>query len=106
MGQGAERVRSIKKKNVPNEGKNAFIYKIENPFSGRGGSWPDEKDILNSDPYKQKYSYDDELIIQIHKIIAKCPENADINGKTLSTICIYFSPKHSIRYIALYKADV
>ena len=108
MSQGRTRERTIVEK-IKTEGKDkVVILEIDNPYSGRDtatpSKWPNEKEILNADLYKTKYKYNDEIIIQIHKIKAKYDKNPDIHGKELSTICIYFPPSLSKNYIHLNKS--
>ena len=112
MGQGRLRERQIVETLVEEERDKVVVLKIDNPFSGRDSAkpskWPDEKEILNFDScrYKLDYDYNNELIIQIHKIKAKYPKNSEIHGREFSTICIYFPPILSKNYIALNKKDV
>ena len=108
MSQGRVRERTIIEK-IKTEGKEkVVILEVQNPYSGRDSAktskWPDEKEILNADLYKTKYKYNNEIIIQIHKIKAKHEKNPDIHGKELSTICIYFPPSLSKNYIHLNKS--
>jgi len=106
MSQGATRLRAIKVRSIKNKKGTELVYTIGNPFSGKDPNnkppkWPDEKDLINNDKYKEIYNYDDELIIQFHKIKANCKENKSIDGKELITIAIYFPPKLAKSYIGL-----
>ena len=107
MSQGSTRTRSIGARKINNKNGIEIIYKITNPFSGRDTKtppkFPDEKDLINKDKYRGIFGYNNEIIIQIHTIEAKCPENKLINGKELVTISIYFPPELAKRYVALNK---
>jgi len=108
MSQGSTRMRAIKTKTIKNKKGSELVHIIENPFSGKDPKnnppkWPNERDLINNDKYKSIYNYNDELIIQFHKIKANCKTDKLIDGKELMTISMYFPSKLAKSYVGLKK---
>ena len=111
MSQGRERGRAIKTKLIKKKGKpDQKVHHIDNPFSGKQPKvvppkWPDEKDLIVSKncKYKSKLKYDDEVVMQIHRIKITEIDKKSMIGDHFTTVSFYFPSKYAKRYVALKK---
>ena len=79
-------------------------YKNPYTISALASNYPsyygDNKLLHNIDTGKDEFGYNDELIIQIHKIKAKNSVGAIKEGQCFYSIAFDFSKKHSQVYIS------
>jgi hypothetical protein len=110
MSQGKARKREIKRRIIKSKGQpDQYIHAIDNPFSGKEPNtinprWPNEKDLIVKEncKYHKDFSYNDEVVIQFHKILIKKFEgDTSKTGKEFTTVSFYFPERFAKRYIAL-----